>query len=59
MHARLMKTALVAAVAVSGLGASCFSDFRKTDVLESVCQGSIVGLGTEGYSLAVEVLLGG
>jgi hypothetical protein len=25
MHARLMKTALVAAVAVSGLGASCFS----------------------------------
>ena len=31
--------------------------FRQTDLLQGVCKGSIVGLGTDGYALALECLL--
>jgi 3-dehydroquinate dehydratase-2 len=31
--------------------------FRHTDLLQAVCKGSIVGLGTDGYALALECLL--
>lgn len=31
--------------------------FRQTDLLQNVCQGSIVGLGTDGYTLALDCLL--
>ena len=31
--------------------------FRQTDLLQNVCQGSIVGLGTDGYTLAMDCLL--
>lgn len=31
--------------------------FRHTDLLQSVCSGSIVGLGTDGYALALECLM--
>lgn len=31
--------------------------YRHVDILADACQGSIVGLGTEGYALALECLL--
>ena len=32
-------------------------DFRHRDIVGEACQGAIVGLGTDGYSLAMECLL--
>ena len=32
-------------------------DFRQTDLLGAACKGSIVGLGIEGYPLALECLI--
>lgn len=55
--ADVIRSVSVPAISVHISNTHIREDFRKQDFLSVACEGAIIGLGLEGYALAIEHLL--